>query len=1041
MRKVLYIHLIIGIALNFASANAFAQKTHVYISENVDFREGLGLFQKEKYGAAQKHFTKALESPGFKNSLERIDAEYYIALSAIKLFNKDGELYLTNFIKNYPESERVKTAYFELGRYNYHKQKHKKTLKWFEKVDPYDLTDTELAEFYFKRGYSYFQTEQYNLAKKDFYELKSNDNKYKGPAAYYFAHLSYKDKKYETALTEFLALQNDTNFGSIASLYIAQLYYLQHKYDKVIEYAPNLLDATNTKRSPELARIISESYFRTKQYKAAIPYYKQYEKAKGVLPREDNYQLGYIYYKTGYYEKSIEYFSNVTAEIENDSLAQNVSYHIGDCYLNLKDKRKALNAFGKAAKLAFDVDIQESALFNYAKLSYELAYNPYNEAIRAFKKYIKLFPNAGHTDEAYTYLVNAYITSKNYNAALASLDKIKVKTPELKTAYQRIAYYQGTYLYNNANYKKAITLFDKSQRYNFNKEIKASATYWKGESLYKLQDYRKAISAYKEYIAEPGRIQSNELTDAKYNLGYSYLNIKDYDNSLLWFRKFVTFDNKSSTKKINDAYNRIGDAYFMKRDFDNAIPYYTKSIEANVIESDYALYQRAMANGVLKKIELKIADLQAIVEQYPDAANIEKVKFELASTLLLHHDDDIALNQFLAFLDTYPNSSYTNKALNKIGLIYYNKSDDKNAFVYFDRLIKRDRNSTEANQAIGIVKDIYTAQGQIDKMERYLNSIGAQIPQAALDSITYDVAKTNYLEQDCKNAILNFKQYIDKFPNGIFITDAHFYKAECEYTADDHDEALESYEFVLQKNTNEHTEASLYQASKILFLKKEYASAANYFERMEGAAEHESNKTRAVIGSMRCHWLVQNYPSTIIYAKKVLELEKATPQLITEAHYNIAHSLFQQGKYDEAQQEFEIVSKTIQSEKSAEAAYYIAYIEHVNCNYTVCEKIVFNLINSDANSPYWITKALILLADNYVALEDNFQAKAILTSIVNDCDITELIKIAQSKLNAINEQEEADKKALEQEIKPAEIKLESESNEEYEPFLEPTILE
>jgi hypothetical protein len=57
---------------------------------------------------------------------------------------------------------------------------------------------------------------------------------------------------------------------------------------------------------------------------------------------------------------------------------------MADSYLNLDEKDYARNAFQEASKLNFDLDIRRNSLFNYAKLAYELSYNPYDEAINAF---------------------------------------------------------------------------------------------------------------------------------------------------------------------------------------------------------------------------------------------------------------------------------------------------------------------------------------------------------------------------------------------------------------------------------------------------------------------------------------------------------------------------------------------------------------------------------------------------------------------------------------------------------------------------------
>lgn len=1004
----------IFLGLLFSTA-VFAQKTVHFLSEDGEFKKALELFQKEKYGAAQKSFATVIDTHKDPHSLVRIDAEYYNAICAIELFNKDGELYLKEFIQNHPESPKVKTAYFYLGKYNYRKKKYRDAIQWFEKVDIYDLTTEELAEFYFKRGYSFFESNKLEEAKKDLYEIKDVDNKYAAAAKYYYGHILYGEKNYETALTDFLKLQNNENFGPIVPYYIAQIYFLQGKYETVISYAPGLLDSAVTKRAPEIAKVLGESYFRTNKYKEALPYLKRFEKANGSLPRKDNYQMGFAHYMQKEYEDAISYFIRV-GNIE-DSLAQNAYYHIADCYMKTDSKLNALNAFGLASKMEFDKTVQEDALFNYAKLSYEMSFNPYNEAIKAFQKYIKNFPNAAHVDEAYTYLANVFITTKSYKEGLEALESIKVLTPELKQAHQKVAYFRGVDLFNNMEYEEAIKLFDKSNTYLFDKTIRANAIYWKAESYYRLNKYPEAVEYYIDYTSEPGAIGKMELSDANYNIGYAYYKMKDYVNSNLWFRKFVTFKPQANAKKINDAYNRIGDGYFMKSDFANAVDYYDQSYKMKTMNPDYALFQKALANGVQKKYSAKIADLNTFINDYPKSLYIQKGKFELAQTLYTDGQNDMALSKFKAFIDEYPNSAYVNVSLSKIGLIYYSKKDDANALAYFERLVKRDRKSPEANEAIGTIKDIL--KGDPDKLGTMLASLGASIPQGELDSLTYNNGKNHYMEQDCKNVVVDFDKYISKFPDGIFITQATFYKAECDYKLGNTEAALKGYSFVISKPKSEFTEQSLYKASDIAFKKKDFAKAIEVYKILEVQSENAKSYNAAIIGLMRSYYNTQAYNDVIAYANKVLKIENVNEQLSSEAHYDMGHANIGLQKLDDAQAEFQAVANSSKAEIGTEAAYQVAAIFFEKNDYKQSKKLVFDLINGDGDYPYWVTKGMILLADNYVALHDNFQAKSYLKIVIDESDTPELIKTAQEKLNKIIAEEEAAKqmKTVEEPIK------------------------
>lgn len=1019
-----------------ATTSVLAQKTTIYLHEDSEFKTGIELFQKEKYGAAQKYFSNIIESHPDHQSLIRIDAEFYKAICAIELFNKDGEFYLKQFVKDHPENPKVKSAYFYLGKYNYRKKKYKDCLDWFEKVDIYDLTTEELSEFYFKRGYSFFVGNKMEEAKKDLYEIKDVDNKYAASAKYYYAHIAYNEKNYETALKDFIRLQGNETFGPVVPYYIAQLYYLQGKYDSVISYAPALLDSASTKRAPEIARIIGESYYNTSHFKEAIPYLKKYEKANRSLSRIDNYQMGYAHYKVNEYDDAINYFIKTTNI--DDSLEQNAYYHIGDCYLKTDSKQNARNAFGQASKFDFDKVVQEDALFNFAKLCYDLSYNPYNEAIKAFQLYIKNYPFSSHIDEAYSYLANVFITTKSYKEALEAIENIKVLTPELEQVHQKVAYGRGVDLFNNMQYDDAIKLFDRSMTYSFDKNIRASAYYWKGEAYYRNKNYQKAIENYQAYISDPGAIGKSELSDANYNIGYAYYKMLEYDNSILWFRKFVTFKPHADEKKINDAYNRIADGYFMNRDYANAIDYYEESYKMKLMNADYALFQKALAYGVQKKYSKKIDDLKLFIDNYSKSSStyIQRAKFELASTYSIDNQNDLALISFQKFSEEYPNSVYENTCLSKIGLIYYNKKEDDNALVYFNKLIKRDRKSSDANQAIEIVKRIYTSKGNIDELETWLASIGASMPQAAMDSLAYNVGKTHYLEQDCKNVITDFGKYIQKYPDGIFITPANFYKAECDYKSGNTDAALIGYTFVISKIKNEFTEQSLYRASDIVYQKQNYAQALDYYKQLELQAENPKSNAAAKIGLMRCYSQLKKYPEAIDYSNKVLGLEKVSNELTFEAHFNIAKALFATEKYDESFAEFKSIANTAKNELGAEAWYNAAYIQYLKDDFKQSQKTIFEFINDDGDHPYWISKAMILLADNYVSLKDNFQAKATLKGVISESDIPELIKIAQENLDKINAAEEAAKQPKPV-VEPLKIEFEENTIEQNKLFIEP----
>ena len=160
----------------FFSTSIVAQQTQVYVAPDAAYRNAYDLFQKQKYAEAQDAFDKIVFNAKDKNELLVIDAEYYAALSAVELFHKDAEIRLKQFLTAHPESPKCRKVKFQLGRYNYRKKNYEDAIEWFRQVEIYDLQKEELAEYYFKRGYSHYELGHVDSAKTDFYEIKDNAN-------------------------------------------------------------------------------------------------------------------------------------------------------------------------------------------------------------------------------------------------------------------------------------------------------------------------------------------------------------------------------------------------------------------------------------------------------------------------------------------------------------------------------------------------------------------------------------------------------------------------------------------------------------------------------------------------------------------------------------------------------------------------------------------------------------------------------------------------------------------------------------------------
>ncbi|MBK9285324.1 MAG: tetratricopeptide repeat protein [Sphingobacteriaceae bacterium] len=989
-----------------------AQKTAAYFDKDAQYKLGIDLFDKKLYTNAQKEFNEYIQKN--KNGIQKTDAVFYAAACGIELFNKDGEWLMRQFIEKNPESLKINSAWFYLGKSSFRRKKYKETIENMEKVDIYSVDKDQLAELYFKRGYSYMVLDNNSKAKVDFAEIKDVDNKYQHPALYYFSHLAYEEKNYEIALVGFKKLIGNQTFGTVVPYYITQIYFSEGKFEQVVAEGPDLLrDSNHVQRSRDINRMIGESHFNLKNYSAALPFLKKTD--LGYSPT-GNYAIGYCYYKTGDYKNAVRHLYEATEK--NDSLSQNAWYHMADCYIQLKDKIKAKNAYYKAYQNNYNHLITEDALFSYAKLSYELDFSPYNDAVRSFSRYLKEYPGSPRKNECYNYLINVYSTTRNYSQAIKSIESMDKVDPILNVTYQKLIYFNGVEYFNNGDLNNAEKEFKKSLQHKADLKFSALSQYWLGEISYLRKDYSTAIESWKTFQLMEGAVQLKEYELSNYALGYAYFlrkNKDDYTNAHVSFRKFLMTNNTLDEKKVNDAHTRIADSYFMNTDYFQASDYYKKTIDAGKVDVDYALFQKGLCDGLQRKYESKITELKKIETGFPASHYLSAALNEIADTYLQNlKENENAILYYNKILKNYPNSSFTRNCYAQLGNIYYAKKEDDQAFEYFDKFVKLDAKSDEAKEILETIKKIFTEKGQIDEMEKYFANMGNPLSENQIEKAAYASAyDAFYNQKNCDLALPKWESYIQRFPNGKYITEAHFVVAECNYGKNNYESALNGYLHVINKPRGLYSEVALSKASYIYNKDKNYKEALPLFIQLQEVAETPSNKSAGKFGAMRAAFYLNEYETALTECTKVLNTEKLTPQQNSEAVYIKARSLYETNRLDDAAMEFKSIVKTAKNLKGAESYYYLAKISYSKQDYKDVVKQVNKLIGYEYTNDEWNNKAMLLLADAYMANNEFADAQVVLESIIEGKVKQEYVDEANKKLEELKAKTRKNEEPLE----------------------------
>ncbi|MGQ8335281.1 tetratricopeptide repeat protein [Sunxiuqinia sp. A32] len=990
------------------SGITLAQQTSYYPSLIADVQKAKELFNKNKFIAAQQQFEK-IDKQADKGSEIQSEARYYQALCALRLENENSEYLVEQFIQKNPESPYSNRALFELGSYHFNEGHYGKLLSTYRKLRPLRLTKEEQVKVHYQVGYSYFQTDRLPQAEVEFSKIKDTNNLYADPAKYYWAHIKYLQEDYNAALDEFKKLEDNPAFAGVIPFYISQIYYKQEKYAEVVEFTIPLLETAKKDQKAGLEKIIGNSYFHLKQFDKAIPHLEYYFAESNSKLREENYMLGYCYYMNQQYAKAIEPLEN--ASKGKDELAQNAYYHLADCYIKDGKHDKAKFAFEAASELDFNAEIKEDALFNFAKITYELSYSPFNETIKAFDKYISLYPNSERNDAAYDYLVNVYMSTSNYRDAIASIEKIQVKSTSIKKAYQRVTFYRGLELFNNLDYRGANQLFDTSLKNGqYDSNLKAAAIYWKAEANYRLEEYNTAINGFNQFLKTPGAISLPEYQTVHYNLAYSYFKLNDYKSSLPLFEKFISNNIDDRSEKLADAYNRLGDCYFIDRDYRNAIKSYESAYQLKSYDPDYSLFQKAICLGIDQEQEQKISTLRTLVQTYQKSAMIDDALYELGRACERNGQSKVASGYYSDLLQEHPQSVYRPKALLQLGLINYNSGEFKQSMTYYKQVVEQYPESEESQAALLGIKNNYVEMNNVDGYFAYTKRLGSgvQISVSEQDSLSYLAAEKLYMSRSTQ-AKEQLEKYLRLYPSGSFAINAHFYLGELRYQEKQFSLALNDYEYVLDQSDNIFTEPALSKASELQYNAANYHEALTYFERLEKTSNTKWNLLKARAGKMRCYYELANYEECIKASKSLLSSDKLTDILKREANFKLAKSYYHTNQQTQALPVLGTLAEDTKSMEGAEAKYLIAEILTSQNKLQNAEEEIMDFISKNTPHQFWLAKSFILLSDIYLSQGDEFQALHTIKSIVENYPIPDdgIVETATAKLNHLEKLQES----------------------------------
>ncbi|MDQ2769079.1 MAG: tetratricopeptide repeat protein [Bacteroidota bacterium] len=1012
----LFPRLALAAALSAAApVAALAQQTQVFASDERHFQEGLALFDRGQYGAAQEAFRQYLAIEPVHTSMagptatdRTADAEYYYAVSGLYLSHPDAEGLILDFAARHPAHPRAAVAYFELGKFYFDQKNYETAIRYFQKVAPDNLSNGQRAESDFKLAYSYFEQKDYEKSRLLFDRTKKDQSQYKYASAYYAGYLAYRAGDYPAARTDLgVAEQNDA-YKPVVPAIMTQIFYKEGNYDGLIAYATKALQNTPPpQNADEIQLLLGDAYYEKEAYKPAAESFDKYAVLhKGRIEPALQYKIGFANYKMGDFKGAIASLKSVAGR--RDSLGQNAAYHLGLSYLQNNQKREAITAFEAARQSTLERIVAENATLKLGQVQYELGNLP--ETIAVLRDFHKRFPRSKNQSTVDDLLSGSFLSSTDYGQALAYLEGLDDRSDKLNATYQRVAYAQAATLYNNADYGQALPLLDKSLQHPTDDGLRVAAQVLRGEIFSVGQQYPDAITAYAAAArsARQGGVSPEEAgyeQQARYGLGYAYYNTKQYERARPQFQAFLNdADAKPSDPNYYDATLRLADTYYIAKTYPQALTLYDKVIQANASDKDYAYYQKGRTLGLMGRRDEAASTLSTLLQTSPNSRYAEVAVYQQAQLSFEAGDYQPAVDNFSKLIANRPNSSLLPQALQKRGVAYANLDQQDKAVLDFQRVLTDFPRSEAATQSIYSLQESLTALGRTEEFDAALAAFKQQNPDSkATESVEFEAAKSLYLAEKFKPAILRLESYLSQYPQSALGPDARFFLADSYLKTGDRQQGLTRLRAVVEEGKSEFLNRAVGRLADLEFENKSYAAAAKLYERLRGASTNRREVANATLGQMRSLFETGDYAGTRRVAEDLRAQAGATANATNAALLYLGKASLRTEQYGQAATELMAAVAAAPSDvNGAEAQYYLAETLFKQKKNEEAKAAALRLNSDFSRYPLWLGRAFLLIADVYASEGDNFQARGTLNSLIdNNFPVPEILTAAKVRLKTL----------------------------------------
>lgn len=663
-------------------------------------------------------------------------------------------------------------------------------------------------------GISYFINGKYNIAEFIFNKLWIKDiNNQDYSSLLFLANTYYVNGKYKLAKESYNSLIKhnylDLDLINFVKFMYAECCVLLGDYSEAIKLCDGLTKKNSSVKEFLLPYIYYNKIF--SQYKLGeynkalntITVFKSHTKNFNV-PNKINEHIDYIladaWFAKGNYKNSEINFKKFIDTYKNSELLLYANLRLLQIYDEQKKYEEGLNVIKSIdPKKYLSKDIEIIVKYNTGRILTQQG--KFNQAIKLYQQLIENLNNHEILPYLYLDVAYCYFQIKDYNKAIAFLNKISKNSP--KDIYINSTYLLGLSYYNAKKYDDSIrTLhsFVKNYSVNNNKWYYDSI-YLLGLSYFNKGEYEKSI----KFLSLLKDKSSAYYILSQIYIANCYKKIKEYELAKITLNKLLDYAKINDDKIKAYILYELADAYKLSCDYETAVKYYDKVISIG-------------DSKVNKLAKISLAEVYIYLGKYDESETILKSVLNSLSS----KDSEIYIKAVLIYLTAKYNKREFDsvKEIAKELLQKQQLEKEQKKFV-LNILVNVSKKEKDLNNTILYLNELCSISDDTNEKFNFeleiLRTIFAKKSYEELNSkLTYLIKKYNKPEQQCILNYFQLKYYLSINTNQKDIVKSSFSKMQ-QFLPEDYSLFnKEEFSGLVNICLNNNIETTMYLAENII---------------------------------------------------------------------------------------------------------------------------------------------------------------------------------------------------------------------------------